>query len=185
MRGARMSGRAGLSWHTMDSAVRVVLLNSQDKIVAALGGLNQSLLIDWLDAEEIDDFHLDIFGGQGFGSLEGFVEDESSAHDENLVLISRMHDLALADFELLIVVIQNLGFWPTGSDILDSLDVGADLDGSLARNSVRRIEHSGVRKSLHHGQVFEGHLGRAWGCGESCVRVSVNVSGGGSSRVRM
>ena len=67
----------------------------------------------------------------------------------------------LADAERLVVAVDDGGRRPTRADEADAWRVGGELDGTLRRHRVARVEHRRARHGAEHRQVLQRHLRRA------------------------
>jgi len=85
-----------------------VFFNDEQLVVGALDTVAEGLDIDGLNGEEIDDSYVDAFTSELFSSSLGFKEGDTGRSDGDNVVFGSLDDLSLTDFELFVVVVEDL-----------------------------------------------------------------------------
>lgn len=95
---------------TEDTTSSTVFFNDVDSSVGSVSAFNEGLFIDGLDGEEIDQSDVDSFSGELFNSLLGFNQGNTSRDDGQLVIIVLEDDLSLTNFELFVILVDDLKY---------------------------------------------------------------------------
>ena len=136
-----------------------MFFDDEDLSTGFLGNSGDTFLIDGLNAEKIDksdvlSVSLDLLDG-----LSGFKQSDTSRDDNQLVAITLVQDLALTNFEFLVIGVDDFSDRSGGSDVGVALVVGSEADSSFAGDGIGGIEDSSTEEGSEHGKIFKTHLG--------------------------
>lgn len=125
----------------MDTALNIVIFNSEYQVIGRLRMRNDSLSIDRLDGEDIHNSRVDAFRCEDLLSIHRCGEGDTTTNKEDLIRIGRAMYLRLTKVKHFAVAIDNLLRGTRRADVDNTVVVRSKFNRSFSGYSIGRVEH--------------------------------------------
>lgn len=145
-----------------ESSFGVVVLGDDQPSTGIAHGVNQRIPVNRFDGVHVDDAGSDSVAVQRFGRRQALMDGDAGTDERDLVVAGSQR-VGAADSELRRRLVEDGVGAARGPEVTDAFSAGNEVDQGGGARRVAGIEHGRSVDGPHHGEVFQGHLGRPVG----------------------